>query len=154
MITAEIKEKVMALVQAVIEEQGAQLIEVKVGGHAQDALVVVTADKPAGGITIEECVRLNKALAHAIDTTGVLSPEGYSLEVSSPGLDRPLSSRKDFLRCAGKEIHLWLSLPVAGKKELHGILKDVGECDLTMEAAGQARLTVPLPAVIKGKMVI
>ena len=154
MIAADTKTRLESLAQTIMEQQGAELVDVKISGHDQDVLVAVTADKPAGGITIEECARLNKALAQAITSTGILSPEIFSLELSSPGLDRPLVSRKDFLRCLGQEVHLWLSEPVAGKKEVQGILKGVGERDLTIDAGAKAGLTVALPGVIKGQLVI
>ena len=84
----------------------------------------------------------------------LLPPEIFSLELSSPGLDRPLVTRKDFMRIIGQELHFWLNEPVDGKKEVQGILTEVGESALTIDTAGNRKLVLPLSSIIKGMLVI
>ena len=116
------------------------LVELKVGGHKNDVIIQITADKPSGGITIRECAILNKSLVAAIEQENVLPPEIFSLELSSPGLDRPLVTCKDFMRLKAQELHFWLNAHVGGKKEVQGILAEVGESALTIDVSERLNL--------------
>ena len=89
MTTDQTKQKIESLAKRVFGAAGMDLIELKVAGHKNDVCVQITADKPSGGITIGECAILNKALVAAIKQEGLLTPGTFSLEVSSPGVDRP-----------------------------------------------------------------
>ena len=145
--------KIESLAQKVIGAAGMDLVELKVGGHKNDVLIQITADKPSGGITIRECAILNKALVAAIEQESVLPPEIFSLELSSPGLDRPLVTRKDFMRLKAKELHFWLNEAIEGKKEVQGVLQEVTEKDLIVDVLG-SQLVMPLSSIIKGMLVI
>ena len=150
-----IEQKIELLAKKVIEGAGMELIELKVGGHKNDVIIQITADKPSGGINIRECAILNKSLVAAIEQENLLPPEVFSLELSSPGLDRPLVTRKDFMRFVGQKLHFWLNAPVGinGKKEAQGILAEVKENDLIIDVHG-TQLAVPISSIIKGMLVI
>ncbi len=150
----EIHLKIESLAQNVFEAKGAELIELKVGGHKNDVHIEITADKPSGGITIRECAILNKSLVAAIEQENLLPPEIFSLELSSPGLDRSLVTRRDFMRVKAQELYFWLNEPILGKKEIQGVLSEVGESTLTIEASGKKQLSIPLSSIIKGTLVI
>ena len=152
----EIQQKIEELTLKVFKDAGMELIELKVGGHKNDVTIQITADKPSGGINIRECAILNKALVAAIEQENFLPPEIFSLELSSPGLDRPLVTRKDFVRSIGQELHFWLNGPfgIDGKKEAQGVLAEVGELDVTITAVKGRKLVLPLTSIIKGMLVI
>ncbi len=154
MISAEINSKIESLAKNVFDAAGMELVELKVGGSKNDVLIQIIADKPYGGITIRECAILNKSLVAAIEEENFLSPEDFSLELSSPGLDRPLVTRKDFMRLANQEIRFWLKEPVGGKKEVQGMLTEVGESTLTVDISGKIKMVLPLSLIIKGMLVI
>ena len=151
----EIKEKIEPPAKEIFEKAGVDLIELKVAGRKNDVFIQITADKPSGGITIRECAILNKTLAAAIEQEHLLPPEIFSLELSSPGLDRPLVTRKDFIRSINRKVHFWLSEPVStgGKKEMQGVLVEVGDKGLIVNVLG-SRLVLPLSSIIKGMLVI
>ena len=149
-----IQEKIAVLASKVFDAAGMELIELKVAGHKNDVIIQVTADKASGGINIRECAILNKALVAAIEQESFLPPENFSLELSSPGLDRPLVTRRDFLRFIGKELHFLLNEAINGKKEAQGVLNEVGESDLTITTSGNKQLILPLSAIVKGMLVI
>ncbi len=153
MALQDIRLKLEVLAQKICEAHGLDLIELKVNGHKNDVLIQVVADKPFGGITMNECAILNRYLVTAIEQENVLPPEVFSLELSSPGLDRPLVTRKDFMRVVGQEVDFWLVAPVQGKKELQGRLAQVTENELMVDTPA-GRLAVSLSSVIKGKLVI
>src|SRR6185436_20499576 len=92
----EIKEKLTGLAVPVCAKVGVDLIELNVRRQGRDIAIQILADRPTGGITLAECSDLNRRMIEAIDQTATLPPEEYSIEVSSPGLDRPLKTRKDF----------------------------------------------------------
>jgi ribosome maturation factor RimP len=150
----EIQQKLQSLAGKVFEAWGMDLVELKVLGHKNDVHIQITADKPSGGINIRECAILNKALVSAIEQENLLPPECFSLELSSPGLDRPLVTRKDFLRVVDQEIYFWLDEPVGGKKEVQGTLREAGESALRIDVSDRIKLVLPLTSVIKGVLVI
>ena len=150
----DIRLKIESLAKRVFEVAGMDLVEFKVGGHKNDVLIQITADKPSGGITIRECAILNKALVAAIEEEQILPPEIFSLELSSPGLDRPLVTRKDFMRLLACELYFWLNEPIEGKKEVQGVLAEVGESTLTINTSRKTKLVLPLALIIKGVLVI
>ena len=153
MLMEDINSKIEALAKTVIEAKGMELIELKVAGCSNDVLIQIIADKPSGGITMGECAILNKSLVAAIEQESFLPSENFSLELSSPGLDRPLVTRKDFMRFLAQELHIWLNEPVEGKKEVQGRLAEVAENSLIVEVMG-SRLVLPLTSVIRGMLVI
>ncbi len=94
MTLEEIQEKIGPLAKKLCEAQGIELVELNVKGRPNDVNIQILADKPSGGITIGECVILNKSLVAAIEQEGFLPREIFSLEVSSPGIDRaPLTDQ-------------------------------------------------------------
>jgi ribosome maturation factor RimP len=142
------------LAQRIIGAAGMDLIELKLSGHKNDLHIQITADKPSGGITIGDCAIINKSLVAAIEQENLLPPENFSLELSSPGLDRPLVTRKDFMRFVSQDVHFWLKNEVAGKKELQGTLTQVSQTSLTVSIGRDQKLVLPLDNIIKAKLVI
>ena len=143
-----IQHKIEELAQKVFNKAGMELVDLKVAGHKNDVMIQITADKPSGGINIRECGILNKSLVAAIEQEDFLPPETFSLELSSPGLDRPLVTRKDFMRVKGLELYFWVNEPVAGKKEIQGVLHEIEECQLIIETGPKSSLTIPLSSII------
>ncbi|MBI3601904.1 MAG: ribosome maturation factor RimP [Candidatus Omnitrophica bacterium] len=136
------------------QARGLELVELKVGRHKNDVLIQVLADKPQGGINLEDCSLLNRAIVEVIDKKGFFGEDNYSLEVASPGLDRPLLTYKDFLRNLNSEIRLWLKEQVAGKKEYVGVVISASPDVLTLLTREQKEIIVPLGQIIKGILVI
>ena len=137
MTLEQIQQKIESLAKRVFDEAGMDLIELKISGHKNDVHIQIIADKPSGSINIRECAILNKSLVAAIEQENFLPPEIFSLELSSPGLDRPLVTHKDFIRVKAQELHFWLNEPINGKKEVQGTLTEVGESALTIDASGK-----------------
>src|SRR3989338_4821877 len=87
-----------------IEAVGAELIDISLRRSGCRGVLTVLVDK-TGGVTLDECAQINKSLGFFLDETG-FSDRPYSLEVNSPGLDRPLKTEKDFQRVLGQRIRL------------------------------------------------
>ncbi len=136
----EIEERTTELVMPIIEEGGYSLWDVEYVKEGPDFILRIYADKE-GGIGIDDCVAISRKLSDKLDEADMIE-EAYILEVSSPGLTRPLKKDKDFERSIGKLIEVKLYSAVNGMKELEGELKafdegsvtvNVGEEDLNLE---------------------
>ena len=152
--TDEICHKVQMLAMPILEKAGVELVELGVGRYKQDVVIRFAADTPKGGITIAQCSALNRAIVEAIDVDGFMGEAGYSLEFSSPGLDRPLSTIKDFSRNVGRAVHFWLTEAVQGKREYQGILVSIQEGNLVVLMKKKQEIVLSLGQIEKGMLVI
>lgn len=149
-----LKERIMQPVNKVVEREGFELIELTVAERGHKALVRVFADRPAalgGGISIEECARLSGKLADYFDLENVFE-RSYILEVSSPGLDRTLTSRRDFEWKVGRPVRLWLNAS-NGTVEAAGLLAAVTEEGVRLQSGGEEKF-FPFTEVVRGKEII
>jgi ribosome maturation factor RimP len=112
--------RVAALVEPVLAELGYRLVRVRVSGFA-GCTVQVMAERPDGTMTIEDCETASRALSPVLDAADPI--EGaYRLEISSPGIDRPLVRRSDFDRYAGHIAHIEMLAPIEGRRRFRGEL--------------------------------
>ena len=110
---------------------GLELIDVVCVGRGPRSVVRVLVDKP-GGVTITDCEQAHKALGPALDVADPF-PHAYTLEVSSPGLDRPFQRTQDYQRAIGKQVNLKLRQPLEGQWRITGELKQVDETLVVLE---------------------
>lgn len=134
-------EHIRQIAEAVIVEQKAELVECNVHRHTGGLQVRLLVDK-VGGVTVQHCTRLNKQIGAALDAAGAIDV-GYTLEVSSPGLDRPLVTKRDYERALGEDIDVELAQPPAGGKhrQLTGRVLAVHD-DAVVIAAASGNATV------------
>ena len=151
-IVEEITRKLTDLILPLLEEKGLELVEANCIRQGRSFLFQLFIDK-SGGISIEECAVINRQLGQKLDEHP-LTDEDYWLEVSSPGLDRPLKTVKDFLRVCGQEIHLFLKQPLEGKHEYQGILKNVNDREIIIKTINNPDFVIPLEHINKGLQVI
>jgi len=153
MFQQEILLKIKPLLTPPLEKEGFVLVDLRFykrqGG---ESVLEILADRAEGGITLDECSRLNKELGTLLDFSGLLA-DPYTLEVSSPGLDRPLFTRADFKRSLGREIRLFLKEVVAEKIEHQGILENAGENSIFLKTIDKT-IEIPFEKVNKAKRVI
>ncbi len=143
-----------AIAKQVSEAMSLEIVSLHLGRHRADINIQITADRPTGGITIDECTALNKAIVEAIDKEGLFNEDGYSLELSSPGLDSPLTHFKDFKRNLNADIHFWLTEPLMGKREVTGKVTAAKEHELTVFLKNKQEVVIPLKIIQKGLLVI
>lgn len=121
---------VARLVETTLTGLGYELVELEMSGRG---LMRVFMDKP-GGIALEDCERVSNQLTRLFAVEGV----NYDrLEVSSPGLDRPLKKEADFVRFCGEKAHVKLRMPLEGRKNFTGVLGEVQDGVLQMEVDGK-----------------
>ena len=115
-----IEQQAETLIMPVVEALGFELVDMEYIKEAGAYYLRAYIDKP-GGITIDDCETVSRSFSDLLDEKDFIE-DSYILEVSSPGLGRPLKKEKDFLRETGKEIEVRLFAPLDGKKEYTGIL--------------------------------
>jgi ribosome maturation factor RimP len=119
--------RVAVLAEPVLASLGFRLVRVRVSGFA-GCTVQIMAERPDGTMRIEDCEVVSRALSPVFDVADPI--EGaYRLEISSPGIDRPLVRRSDFDRYAGHVAHIEMQIPIEGRKRFRGELHGTdGEC--------------------------
>jgi ribosome maturation factor RimP len=130
----------------VLRDLGLRLVRVKISG-ADGATVQIMAERPDGSMTIDDCEQASGALSPVFDLEDPVS-QAYRLEVSSPGIDRPLVRFSDFERALGHEARIEMAVPVGTRKRFRGIIEAVdGEAaSLRLPGEeGEAGVLVALP---------
>ena len=128
---ADIEHRVESLVMPIIEEGNFELVDVEYVKEGSNFYLRVFADKE-GGINIDDCVLISRALEVKLDEEDFI-PDAYILEVSSPGLGRPLKKEKDFKRSIGKDVDIKLFKAVDQQKEFTGVLKDYTADEIVLD---------------------
>jgi len=115
--------RVAGVVEPSLMASGFRLVRVKVSGEA-GCTVQIMAERPDGSMRVEDCEAASHLVSPILDVEDPIE-RAYRLEVSSPGIDRPLVRRSDFARWAGHRAKIELSLPLAGRKRFNGVLLGV-----------------------------
>ena len=127
--------KITDLAEPVLDDLGFELVDVEYLSEHGRWVLRIYIDKE-GGVTIDDCVNLSREIGDLIDIKDVIEQE-YVLEVSSPGLNRPLKKERDFTRVIGKKIKVRMSAPVKGRRNFSGYLKDFKDQKLYIEVEGE-----------------
>lgn len=134
------EQKTEALLLPLMEEHHFELVDVEFVKEAGTWFLRAYIDKP-GGITIDDCELISRALSDLLDEKDFIE-EAYILEVSSPGLGRPLKKDKDFARSLGESVEVRLFRAVEKQKEFTGILKNWDKDTVTLEFEDEAEMTI------------
>lgn len=132
------------------EVEGVELVLLEDGGGRRRRVVRLYIDHPSG-VSHELCSRVSAAVGRALDEADVIDGP-YVLEVSSPGLERPLVKRGHFLAQVGKKVHVKTKEPVQGGKVWRGTLLEVDEDDIVVEQRGR-KVRIPLDLVASAHLI-
>ncbi len=120
---AAMDKRIAQLVSPVIEGMGFDVVRVRLMG-GKTAVLQIMAERPEGGIEVEECAKISRAVSALLDVEDPISGE-YNLEVSSPGIDRPLTRMKDFERYDGYAVKVETAELIDGRRRFKGVLEGV-----------------------------
>ena len=126
-------DRISEAVSPILWTLGLELADVVCVGQGSRSVVRVFIDKPEG-VTLDDCERAHKALGPALDVADPF-PHAYTLEVSSPGLDRPFKRIQDYRRAIGKQVTLKLKEPLAGQWRVVGTLTGVTDDSVSVEVS-------------------
>lgn len=144
-------DRVRALLEPTVEALGFELVRVAYGGGQRPRLQIM-AERADGSMTIDDCALLSRELSALLDVEDPIAGE-YVLEVSSPGIDRPLTRRKDFERWAGFEARIETETPVDGRRRFTGRLSGLEGEEVRMVVDG-AELRLPLAGIVRARLVM
>jgi ribosome maturation factor RimP len=155
-VAHSVVDRVQDAVSPILWALGLELVEVVWAGQGSRSVLRIVIDKP-GGVTVTDCERAHKALGPALDVADLI-PHAYTLEVSSPGLDRPFKRLQDYQRAIGKDVSLKLRQPLNGQWRLVGRLEAVNEQGVCLSVAGGAnepeRVTLDRESIAEAKLVV
>ena len=138
---------------------GFELVRVKLSGAGDDRTLQVMAEDPSTGqLVVEQCMALSRRVSERIDAIEEAGEElvdgAYNLEVSSPGIDRPLTRAKDYADWAGHDVNVSLNAPVGDHRKLRGELLGIEDGTVTVEDRKAGRVAVPLTQIHSAKLVL
>jgi len=147
----EIIDRITELGERAAAGTSIEIVEVELKGSGNARLLRVYIDKP-GGVTHGDCELISERLGGLLDAGDVVPGNSYTLEVSSPGLERKLVRPRDFERVAGQNIKLALREPLEGRNRWEGRLQAVAGDAIELEAPDGKRLHIPLAQIQKANL--
>ncbi|MCS6902726.1 MAG: ribosome maturation factor RimP [Candidatus Bipolaricaulota bacterium] len=141
--------EVRSIVEQVVRAERLELywLELRAAGPRWQVLVYI--DHPRG-ISVEDCARVSRALEGPLDQ---ITDHSYEIEVSSPGIDRPLYTREHYASALGKPVELHLRIPHQGQHSFTGRLKNVDAQALTLQDERGQLLRIPWEGVSRGRVI-
>ncbi|MBV8688231.1 MAG: ribosome maturation protein RimP [Alphaproteobacteria bacterium] len=142
------------LIEPAAKAEGLALVRVKMLGGASDPTLQVMAEDPrTRQLTLEDCARLSRRLSDLLDEADPIE-HAYRLEVSSPGIDRPLTRLADFDDWKGHEARVALAEPLNGRKQYNGVLLGTEGETILLDVPGLGAAGVPFAALHSAKLVM
>ena len=148
---APVTQSVTELIEPGLLADGLELVDVEFKKEGKNWVLRIFIDRE-DGVTLEDCQKVSSLVGDLIEVEDVIEPV-YTLEVSSPGLNRVLKKEKDFLKYSGKKIYVQCHAPMDGRKKFTGILTGFIDQSIHLEVDGQ-HYTIPLNLVAKANLVI
>ena len=144
-------EELRRMLEPAIEGMGYELIDLELRTGARDGLVRVFIDKDPEGIDLEDCEAVSRQVSAILDVEDPIDAN-YSLEVSSPGLDRKLTKPAHFQRFAGEQVKVKLRFPLQGRRNFSGQLKAAGDENIEVEVDGEVH-SLPMATIESARLV-
>ena len=146
----EVVERVRSLAQPILADRGLELVDVEFLRESQGWILRLYLDRPAG-VTLQDCQRVSEELGDHLDVEDVID-QPYSLEVSSPGLDRPLTRESDFVAFAGKAARITTHEAIEGQRNFRGRLAGLVEGAVLLDLPDGRRVRIPRGLILKARL--
>jgi ribosome maturation factor RimP len=146
--------RLLELLDPVAEAAGYEIVRLRLMGGSERRRLQIMAERPDGEMVIEDCTRLSRAISEVMDAADPITGE-YTLEVSSPGVDRPLTRQKDFAAYEGFEAKVELDRMAEGRKRFRGTIAGVDGANVALDLEGEAETTlIPFAWIVEAKLVL
>lgn len=145
-------DRIAELIQPTVEDLGFDLVRVQVIGGRRMRLQIMIERLDGAQMVVDDCARVSRALSPILDVEGPIA-DSYTLEVSSPGLDRPLVRLKDYERFAGSEAKVELGRPIGGRRRFQGRLLGLDGSEIRVQC-GDTEFRLPFEDVNRAKLVL
>lgn len=148
-----IEERALALLTPLVSAEGYELLEVEYLREQPGWVLRLFIDKPGGGVGLDDCTQVSRAVDTALDVEDFI-PQEYNLEVSSPGLNRPLRKPEHFARAMGKRVKVKTFGPIGEppRKNFSGLLTQVGEQAISVDVEGGGTFQIPFKDIAKANL--
>ena len=141
------------MIEPEVKSLGFDLVRVMMIGGASDPTLQIMAERPDGTFTVDDCEAASRAISLALDVDDPLD-RAYHLEISSPGIDRPLTRLKDFSDWAGHEARVNVAEPIEGRKQFTGTLDGVEGGNVRLTDKVGVEHSLPFPAISSAKLLL
>lgn len=148
----ELRKRIRDLAESVAGQAAVHIWDVELAGGPRRPIVRIYIDRE-GGVTLDECAEFSRSLAALFDVDDPI-PTSYVLEVSSPGLTRPLRGEADFARCAGRLARVVTKTDIGGNKVFLGRIAEVREGVIRLVRKDEPDLEIPLGQIAKARLEI
>lgn len=146
-----IVQSVTELIEPVVHDENLELVDVEYKKEGKNWYLRIYIDKD-GGVSVEDCQKVSRQIEDMIQIDEIIH-SAYILEVSSPGLDRPLKKEKDLLRSIGKKVSVTTYSPIDKQRNFVGIIKDFSNQTLSLDVNGKS-VAIPFEIIANTKLVI
>jgi ribosome maturation factor RimP len=146
---------IAGLVEPTLTEMGYRVVRVTISGR-NGTTVQIMAERPDGTMTVEDCAEVSRQLSPLLDAHDPISGH-YTLEISSPGIDRPLVRASDFVAWAGHEAKVETRELVGGRRRFRGLLKGLDGADVHLEVPpdqGGPEVKLPVGSILEARLVL
>lgn len=148
----EVERRVLELIEPEAEAVGLEIVRVNLTGGRTPTLQVM-AERPDGTMDVEDCARLSRRVSPLLDSEDPVVGQ-YTLEVSSPGIDRPLTRAGDFAKWVGHEVRVEIGVPVDGRRRFHGFIAGESNGVAALDLKDGGRAEIPLSDMVKARLVL
>ncbi len=144
------RERLLEIIEPAVTSLGYELVEVEFNSRGRGGTLRVFIDNEAG-ITLDDCAKASHQISGVLDVEDPI-PGAYDLEVSSPGLDRPLRTAADFERFAGRLVKIEADRPIDGRRRFKGTLHGIESGQVKVDVDGRS-YAVPLERIVRARLV-
>lgn len=148
---ASLQNRLVELLEPLVENLGYELVLLEYNAHRGSALLRLFIDA-VGGVTLGDCEKVSREVEGLLDVQDPI-PQNYRLEVSSPGLDRPLVKSVHFERFAGSVVKVQMAAPHAGRRKFQGVLRGLKEGRAVVETADAGTVELALGEIERARLV-
>ncbi|MEQ8586767.1 MAG: ribosome maturation factor RimP [Thalassobaculaceae bacterium] len=146
--------RIEGIVTPSIEAMGFDVVRVMITGGQRPTLQIMADRRDGSMISVDDCAEISRTVSAVLDVEDPIAGE-YTLEVSSPGIDRPLTRIKDFERWAGFDVRIDMAVPLDGRKRFSGRLKGVQNGErVLIEIEGGIAAELPFDGISRAKLVL
>jgi len=148
----DLAKRIETMIAAPLDDMGFDIVRVRLSGSTNRILQIMAERRDEGAMTVEDCARISRAVSAILDVEDPV-PGRYTLEVSSPGVDRPLTRLRDFERFAGFEAKLETTRLVDGRRRFRGRIAGVDGDRVRIDMDGQA-VQLPFTDIERAKLTL
>lgn len=149
--TEALTRRLSEMLEPVVLDQGLELVELQFRREPLGWVLRLIIDGPEG-ITLDDCSRVSREAGHLLEVEDPIE-QRYHLEVSSPGLDRPLKCERDYVRCLGKKAKIVTSAAIDGEHHVVGVLAKVADGVVTVQTE-KGEVAIPLASVRRARLLV